>query len=144
MERVVRESDVKKAIPKAAPELRCFSNAVRASMAVFEETNGAELPRVHRLVIEEMRDSHAYLRVGNQCYSKGVTWPDGKYPELSAEELERAGGSDFTLPVLVQTLIEFEGDRTDDEFGKIVRYTPGGKEAGIKTLKRMIQKLVEK
>lgn len=144
MERVTRDTNVSEAIPRAIPELRCFANAVRASMAVFEKTNGAELPRVHRLVLRDMQDSHAYLRVGGKCYSEGVTWPNGRYPELSAEELERAGGSDFTLPVLVQTLIDFEGDKTDDEFGKIVRFIPGGKEAGIKTLKRMIQKLVEK
>ncbi len=90
----------------ALPELKCFPNAVRASFHIYNITNGEILPRVWRVVIPEIKDSHAYLQIGNEIYNQGVTWPDDKYPNFNLSEIKKHG-LDVTTTALTQTYLEW-------------------------------------
>lgn len=101
-------------IQRASEGLKCFQNALRATMDVYKRSEGKILPRIWRVVLPEMNDSHAYLQVGGEIYNAGVTWIDEKYPDLDINTLKQKG-LDVTTTVLVQTLLElgenFQGER---------------------------------
>lgn len=101
-------------IEKASKKMKCFQNAIRATVDVYKKSEGEILPRIWRVVLPELADSHAYLQIGEKVYSAGVTWFDEKYPELNFEDLKKKG-LDVTTTVLVQTLLElgenFQGER---------------------------------
>ena len=77
------------------PTQDCMKNAVQiASLAIHEGIN----PTIHD--VKTPKGRHAYLEVGGQVSSKGVTWGTDFYPELNRDQINSLGGMDVTKQLL--------------------------------------------
>lgn len=125
---------------KAVSSLKCFPNAIHALFHIYQQTDGKVFPRIWRMVIPEINDSHAYLQVDNQIYNRGITWPDHKYPDYTLAEIQQKG-LDVTTTALIETSLEWKKRNEKPDMGfrnaiELLGYT--NSELVIETLDKMI------
>lgn len=101
-------------IIKPLTDLDCFANAFRASLDIFTKTDGEILPRIWRVVFPEIKDSHAYLQIGENIYNSGVTWTGNKYPNIDLETVKEKG-LDLTTATLVEALLQITKPQSSDK-----------------------------
>lgn len=129
-------------IERASGKLKCFQNALKATLDIYKKSKEEVLPRIWRVVIPEMNDSHAYLQIGEEVYNAGITWTNEKYPEFNIEELKKKG-MDVTTSVLVQGVLElkknYQGERMG--FGEVIK---GMRYGGDNEMKIFMEKMIGK
>jgi len=78
----------------------CFRNAIHnAVLCIIDGTNQPAIFDVRTGV-----GRHAYLAMGKEARSKGYTWTNSYYPELSVDQIRRLHGQDVMLDLFVQAL----------------------------------------
>ena len=79
------------------PGYDCLQNAIHNTALALYSNRAC-----HILYVPSVK--HAYLSDGKQAYSKGLTWPDNQYPELSLKEIFDRKGYDATTLMFWQAL----------------------------------------
>lgn len=86
----------------------CIGNAVQAALYWHIATEGRS--RIHNGVLPNL-GPHAYLVIDDRPYSRGVTWPDNHFPELTYETLIQLDKhEDVTVALAFQILTHFTGE----------------------------------
>lgn len=78
----------------------CFKNAIQN--AVLSIIDGKNNPTIFDVQTSVGR--HAYLSLGHTARSKGYTWSNNFYPELSLQQIDSLHGKDVTVDLLAQSL----------------------------------------
>lgn len=100
---------------EATKDLACFFNAFKTTLEIFIQSGGRKLPRTWGVdVLED--DTHAYLELNGIVYNRGITWPDGKYPDLDLVEIKERGIDRTTLALTI-ALGEFSSRRKAKDIG---------------------------
>jgi hypothetical protein len=71
----------------------CKENALKNTALAINANIFAEI-----FYLDEM--GHVYISDGKRCYSRGLTWRDDRYPELTLKQISQRGGANITRELL--------------------------------------------
>lgn len=91
------------------PGISCFHNGLRAAIGIFVSSEYQQLPTIWRY--GKGLTIHAYLVMESIVFNRGVTWANGRYPDVDLQELVR-NGRDVTAITIRQALSELQTDPT--------------------------------